>query len=127
MAAFDGTIYNHWGLDSKPKTKIDEVMNGEYDSDIYNKIEYNTTQFKRINALWKNKQYTYTLIKTWLHGSNRWKVIPSNSLIINSLIKYMTVVLIMLLIKKYPSDKDKFVEGLLSNIAGEITEWLFFK
>ena len=51
MAAFDGTIYNHWGLDSKPKTKIDEVMNGEYDSDIYSKIEYNTTQFKRINAL----------------------------------------------------------------------------
>ena len=51
MAAFDGTIYNHWGLDSKPKTKIDEVMNGEFDSDIYSKIEYNTTQFKRINAL----------------------------------------------------------------------------
>ena len=39
------------GLNSKPKTKIDEVMNKEYDSDIYNKIEYNTTQFKRINAL----------------------------------------------------------------------------
>ena len=51
MAAFDGTIYNHWGLDSKPKTKIDEVMNGEFSSDIYSKIEYNTTQFKRINAL----------------------------------------------------------------------------
>ena len=51
MAAFDGDIYNHWGLNSKPKTKIDEVMNKEYDSDIYNKIEYNTTQFKRINAL----------------------------------------------------------------------------
>ena len=28
----------------------------------------------------------------------------------------------MLLIKKYPFDKDKFVEALLSNIAGEITE-----
>jgi L-asparaginase len=27
----------------------------------------------------------------------------------------------MLLIKKYPFDKDKFVEVLLSNIAGEIT------
>ena len=51
MAAFDGDIYNHWGLNSKPKTKIDEVMNKEYDSDIYDKIEYNTTQFKRINAL----------------------------------------------------------------------------
>ena len=51
MAAFDGTIYNHWGLNSKPKTKIDEVMNGGFDSDIYHKIEYNTTQFKRINAL----------------------------------------------------------------------------
>ena len=38
-------------VDSKPKTKIDEVMNKEYDSDIYDKIEYNTTQFKRINAL----------------------------------------------------------------------------
>ena len=51
MAAFDGNIYNHWGLDLKPKTKIDEVINGTFDSDIYNKIEYNTTQFKRINAL----------------------------------------------------------------------------
>jgi hypothetical protein len=51
MAAFDGILYNDWGLDSKPKTKIDEVMNKRYDSDIYNKIEYNTTQFKRINAL----------------------------------------------------------------------------
>ena len=26
----------------------------------------------------------------------------------------------MLLIKKYPADKDKFEKGLLSNIAGEI-------
>ena len=28
----------------------------------------------------------------------------------------------MLLIKKYPLDKDKFMEFLLSNISGEITE-----
>ncbi len=51
MAAFDGTLYNEWGLDTKPKTKIDEVINLEFNSEVYDKIEYNTTQFKKINAL----------------------------------------------------------------------------
>lgn len=51
MAAFDGTTYANWGLDSKPKTKIDLVINSEFDSDILNKIKHNTTFFKYINNI----------------------------------------------------------------------------
>ena len=51
MAAFDGTTYNHWGLDTKPKTKIDEVMNAPFDSEIAEKIDFNTTYFKLINNI----------------------------------------------------------------------------
>lgn len=51
MAAFDGTTYTNWGLDSKPKTKIDEVINSEFDSDIFNTIKHNTTFFKYINNI----------------------------------------------------------------------------
>ena len=52
MAAFDGTTYHpNNGLDSKPKTKIDEVMNLPFDSNILEKIEYNTTYFKLLNNI----------------------------------------------------------------------------
>jgi len=51
MAAFDGESYKNWGLDSKPKTKIDEVIDTEFDSDIFNTIEHNTTFFKFINNI----------------------------------------------------------------------------
>ena len=52
MAAFDGTTYHpNNGLFSKPKTKIDEVMNLSFDSDVLEKIEYNTTHFKLLNNI----------------------------------------------------------------------------
>jgi len=51
MAAFDGDSYQNWGLNYKPKTKIDEVINSEFDSDIFNKINHNTTFFKYINNI----------------------------------------------------------------------------
>jgi len=51
MAAFDGTLYNNWGLDKKPKTKIDEIMTSSWDEKVYNKITHNTTFFKLINNL----------------------------------------------------------------------------
>ena len=52
MAAFDGVTYhpNH-GLDFKPKTKIDEVINSSYDEQIAEKIDYNTTYFKLLNGI----------------------------------------------------------------------------
>ena len=51
MAAFDGTSYANWGLDNKPKTKIDEVINSEFNSDVFNRIKHNTTFFKYINNI----------------------------------------------------------------------------
>ena len=51
MAAFDGTVYKHWGLDSKPKTKIDEVMNKPFDPDVYQKLKHNVYEFKKINNI----------------------------------------------------------------------------
>lgn len=51
MAAFDKSPYKNWGLDSKPKTKIDEVIDTEFDSDIFNTIKHNTTFFKLINNI----------------------------------------------------------------------------
>ena len=51
MAAFDGTAYKHWGLDSKPKTKIDEVMNKPFDPDVYRILKYNVYEFKKINNI----------------------------------------------------------------------------
>ncbi len=51
MAAFDGDSYQNWGLNHKPKTKIDEVINSEFDSDIFNTIKHNTTFFKYINNI----------------------------------------------------------------------------
>lgn len=51
MAAFDGTIYNSWGLDSKPKTKIDEVIDVKWDEAIFEAIQHNTTYFKLINNI----------------------------------------------------------------------------
>lgn len=51
MAAFDGTIYNSWGLDSKPKTKIDEVIDAEFNEAVYEVIKHNTTSFKLMNNI----------------------------------------------------------------------------
>ena len=51
MAAFDGDSYQNWGLNHKPKTKIDEVINSEFDSDVFNTIKHNTTFFKYINNI----------------------------------------------------------------------------
>ena len=51
MAAFDGTTYANWGLDSKPKTKIDEVMNKPFDPDVYRVLKHNVYEFKKINNI----------------------------------------------------------------------------
>lgn len=51
MAAFDGTIYKYWGLDSKPRTKIDEVVNSDFDSEVWDRILWNTESFKIINNI----------------------------------------------------------------------------
>ena len=51
MASFDGTQYTHWGLDSKPKSKIDEVIDKNFDSQIYDRILWNTDTFKLINNI----------------------------------------------------------------------------
>jgi len=51
MAAFDGTPYEHWGLNKKPTTKIDQVIDKEFNSDVYNLIEWNTDTFKLINNI----------------------------------------------------------------------------
>jgi len=52
MAAFDKVVYhpNH-GLNSKPKTKIDEVINTPFDRHIAEMIDYNTTYFKLLNNI----------------------------------------------------------------------------
>ncbi len=54
MAAFEKTYYSHFGLENKPKIKIDEVFNSNFDSQIQEIILYNTTEFKLINDLIKN-------------------------------------------------------------------------
>jgi len=51
MEAIDGDSYQNWGLNRKPKTKIDEVINSEFNSDIFNTIKHNTTFFKYINNI----------------------------------------------------------------------------
>lgn len=51
MAAFDGTMYEYWGLDSKPKTKIDEVINLDFDSQVFTRILWNADSFKTINNI----------------------------------------------------------------------------
>ena len=51
MAAFDGVTYKDWGLDLKPTTKIDEVINKPFDPDVYIKLKHNVYKFKQINAL----------------------------------------------------------------------------
>lgn len=51
MAAFDGTTYESWGLNSKPKTKIDEVIDSDFDPEILERILYNTQTFKTINNI----------------------------------------------------------------------------
>jgi len=51
MAAFDGTTYEHWGLDKKPTTKIDQVIDADFDSGVYETIEWNTETFKIINNI----------------------------------------------------------------------------
>jgi hypothetical protein len=55
MAAFERTYYEPFGLESKPKIKIDEVFNSSFDSQIQEFILYNTTEFKLINDLKRTK------------------------------------------------------------------------
>jgi hypothetical protein len=51
MAAFDGTLYNDWGLLEKPKTKIDDVIGDKTNFQVYQKIEHNVETFRKINNL----------------------------------------------------------------------------
>jgi hypothetical protein len=51
MAAYDGVEYNDWGLFEKPKTKIDDVINDEPNSVIYERIVHNVETFRKINNL----------------------------------------------------------------------------
>lgn len=53
MAGYEHTFYNSYGLNTKPKTKIDDIIDISYD-DIepsLNIIKYNLNKFKSINNL----------------------------------------------------------------------------
>ena len=51
MAAYDNVEYNDWGLFEKPKTKIDDIINDEPNSVIYERIVHNVETFRKINNL----------------------------------------------------------------------------
>ena len=51
MAAIEGTIYEPYGLDQKPKTKIDEVIDNEFDYSQIFKVITNTKYFRKINGI----------------------------------------------------------------------------
>jgi hypothetical protein len=51
MAAFEKQYYNHFGLEVKPKVKIDDVFEANFDDEIQDFILYNTTEFKLINNI----------------------------------------------------------------------------
>jgi len=51
MAAIENTRYNEWGLDKKPKIKIDEVMEADLEKPQLAKIIFNTKQFRIINGI----------------------------------------------------------------------------
>ena len=51
MAAIEGTLYEPYGLDQKPKTKIDDVIDSEFDNTQIGKVDFNTKNFKKINNI----------------------------------------------------------------------------
>lgn len=51
MAGIEGVIYENWGLQEKPKIKIDEVIDKEFNSVTLSIINYNINRFKEINGL----------------------------------------------------------------------------
>lgn len=51
MAAIENTRYNEWGLDKKPTTKIDDVIEADLEKPQLAKILFNTKQFKIINGI----------------------------------------------------------------------------
>jgi hypothetical protein len=51
MAAIEGTVYEPYGLDQKPKTKIDEVIDSKIDKVQFGKVIMNTKYFRTINGI----------------------------------------------------------------------------
>jgi hypothetical protein len=51
MAAIEGTLYEPYGLDQKPKTKIDEVIDSKFDKSQIGKVILNTKYFRTINGI----------------------------------------------------------------------------
>ena len=51
MAAIEGTLYEPYGLDQKPKTKIDEVIDSKFDKSQIGKVIMNTKYFRTINGI----------------------------------------------------------------------------
>jgi len=51
MAAIEGTLYEPYGLDQKPKTKIDEVIDSKIDKVQFGKVIMNTKYFRTINGI----------------------------------------------------------------------------
>lgn len=51
MAGIDGVKYQDYGLLSKPKTKIDEVIDKTFDRETLEVIKYNVKKFRTINGL----------------------------------------------------------------------------
>ena len=51
MAAMEGKLYTNQGLDEKPITKIDDVMNRPVGMSDWVKIHTNVNKFREINQL----------------------------------------------------------------------------
>jgi hypothetical protein len=51
MAAIEGTVYEPYGLDQKPKTKIDEVIDSKFDKPQIGKVILNIKYFRTINGI----------------------------------------------------------------------------
>jgi hypothetical protein len=51
MAAIEGTVYEPYGLDQKPKTKIDDVIDSKIDKIQFGKVIMNTKYFRTINGI----------------------------------------------------------------------------
>jgi hypothetical protein len=51
MAAIEGIVYEPYGLDQKPKTKIDDVIDSKIDKVQFGKVIMNTKYFRTINGI----------------------------------------------------------------------------
>jgi hypothetical protein len=51
MAAIEGTVYEPYGLDQKPKIKIDDVIDSKIDKVQFGKVIMNTKYFRTINGI----------------------------------------------------------------------------